>query len=126
VLPPNEGPSGLTALPNHQVEGSEFSFATILEAGFSDGAEKKMELNASNLFYRCKAKPHLRWIYQGKEKVGGKSVRVKLDNDGMGFAVVLGGPSCAVGESLILAELIQPPYTQYTTSFTALPPAEAF
>jgi hypothetical protein len=102
VLPPSQTPAGLRALPSSQVEGAEFSFATVLEATFSSGAGKRIELSASNLFHRCKTKPHLHWI----------------------FAIVLGGPSCTVGESLILGELIQPPYSQYTTSFTALPPRE--
>jgi len=57
-------------------------------------------------------------------RAGGKAVRLTLDNKGNAFAVVLGGPRCAVGESLILAELIQSPYTQFTTSFLAEPPRE--
>jgi hypothetical protein len=124
VLPSSQTAPGVRALPSNQVEGAEFSFATVLEAEFSNGAGKRIEVSASNLFHRCKTKPHLRWIYQGKERAGGKAVRLTLDNNGNAFAIILGGPSCTVGESLILAELIQPPYTQYTTSFTDEPPRE--
>lgn len=124
VLPPVATPPGLSAVPSRQVEGSEFGLATVIEAEFSNAAQKTLEISASNLYHRCKAKPHLRWIYQGKEKTGVKAVRVTLDNNGNAFAVVLGGPSCAVGEGLVVAELIRSPYTQYTTSFLGEPPRE--
>jgi hypothetical protein len=124
VFPPIEVPEGLEALPSRQVEGSEFSFATVVDAEFRHAGLKKAQVIASNLHHRCHVKPHLHWIYQGKERAGGKAVTLKLDANGGGFAVIIGGPSCAVGESLILAELIEAPYTQYTTSFLAEPPHE--
>ena len=36
---------------------------------------------------------------------------------------VAGGPSCAAGESLISAHLVEAPYETFTTNFTVLPPA---
>ena len=52
----------------------------------------------------------------------GPSFSVELDNDGNATAIVLGGPSCAAGESLIAAHLESAPYTTVTTGFTVLPP----
>jgi hypothetical protein len=125
VFPPVETPPGIYVLPSHQVEGSRGTFATIVESEFgARGARQRAEVSASNPFHRCKTTPHLRWIFQGKEKAGIKAVKLTLDNDGNGFAVILGGPSCTAGESLILSELIGPPYTQYVTSFVAVPPRE--
>ena len=36
--------------------------------------------------------------------------------------IVIGGPSCAAGESLIAAHLESAPYTTVTTGFKVLPP----
>jgi hypothetical protein len=47
---------------------------------------------------------------------------VELDGNGNAFVAVLAGASCETGESVILATLEEPPYTEYTTSFTLLPP----
>ena len=52
----------------------------------------------------------------------GPSFSVELDNDGNATAIVLGGPSCAAGESLISAHLESAPFTTVTTGFTVLPP----
>ena len=52
----------------------------------------------------------------------GPSFSVELDNDGNATAIVLGGPSCAAGESLIAAHLEVAPFTTATTGFTVLPP----
>jgi hypothetical protein len=124
VLPPHRTPSGLWALPRAQVEGAEGTFATVIDTGFENGSQLKAEISAANVYHRCRARPHLHWIYQGREKTGGKSVTVKLDNNGLAFAILLAGPSCQVGESLIVAELIQAPYTAFTTSFVGEPPRE--
>ena len=47
---------------------------------------------------------------------------MQLDNDGNATVIVLGGPSCAAGESLISAHMEAAPYTTATTGFTVLPP----
>jgi len=54
--------------------------------------------------------------------VTGPSFSVELDNDGNATAIVLGGPSCAAGESLIAAHLEVPPFTTVTTPFRVDPP----
>jgi hypothetical protein len=124
VLPPDETQSGVYALPSHQVEGGEYTFATIIELEVPNGAENRVAINAANLHNRCRSKPHLHWIYEGKEKSGAKTVTEKLDNNGNAFAIVLGGPGCQTGESLIVGELVDKPYTQDTTSFVLEPPRE--
>ena len=53
----------------------------------------------------------------------GPNFYVQLDDDGNATAVVAGGPSCAAGESLISAHLVEAPYETFTTNFTVLPPA---
>jgi len=54
--------------------------------------------------------------------VTGPSISVELDNDGNATAIVVGGPSCAAGESLIAAHLESAPFSTVTTGFTVLPP----
>jgi hypothetical protein len=70
VLPPHRTPSGLWALPSAQVEGAQGTFATVIDTGFENGSQLKAEISAANLYHRCRARPHLHWIYQGKEKPG--------------------------------------------------------
>ena len=122
VYPAMSRPEGFETLPFRQIE-SGGGVATIIEAEVSRSSEAKMEINATNLLRRCHLKPHLHWIYDGKERTGGRAVRVTLDNNGLGFAVVLGS-ECQAGQSLITGELIYSPYTSFVTSFAVLPPEE--
>jgi hypothetical protein len=54
--------------------------------------------------------------------VSGSGFTVTLDNDGNATAVILGGPGCAPGESLISAHMEQAPFTTVTSAFTVLAP----
>jgi hypothetical protein len=85
-------------------------------------AEKYVRLSAAELYSRCNKQ--LRWSEAAPWNFSESepSFTVKLDNDGNGGAVVLGGPSCASGESLVSAHLESAPFTTVTTSFTVLPP----
>jgi hypothetical protein len=123
VLPPSELLAGVYALPRQQVEGSEHSVAFVVDAAFAKALQGKAEFAAPNLFHRCRTAPHLRWIYEGKEAVGATAIALTLDDNGNGFAIVLAA-SCLPGETRIGAELIESPYTQYTTGFIAEPPRE--
>jgi hypothetical protein len=123
VLPPQPASPGASTIPAREIEGATGEIATVIEATFSQGALKRVELSASNLFHRCATKPHLHWIYHGRERAGGKTALVNADANGNAFTIVLGA-GCSVGESLVLAELTQRPYTQYVTSFIGLPPQE--
>ena len=72
VLPPNDTPLGLTALPESQVEDSESSaIATVVEAEFPGAAEARVRLASEELYRRCQVPPHLRWVQESREIVEG-------------------------------------------------------
>lgn len=126
ILPPQETEPGMTALPNSAVESTNRSAATILELEFpaSDGG-KYVSVTAPALERRCGAGPKVVWVGAGARllSAGKESVdKVKLDSNGNAFVAVLAGASCETGESVIVATLEESPYTEYTTSFTLLPP----
>lgn len=128
VLPPRPTEPGVEALRGSAVEdASHHSTATIFQIEFpAVFAEEYVSLTAPALERRCGAPPHLVWLGPDAKKLatGKESVlKVRLDNNGNAFVVVLAGASCAAGESLVLATLEEAPFTQYTTSFTILPPA---
>lgn len=128
VMPPNDTPEGVTALPSSEVEDSGSSaVATIIEAEFPGAAEEKVRLGSEELYRRCQVPPHLRWVEETREIVeetpelsGGDSVQ--LDDNGNGFAIAIGDSSCSPGSSLIEADLEEKPFTTLTTNFTVLPP----
>jgi hypothetical protein len=84
-------------------------------------AEKYVRISASRLYSRCDRKLYWRTPHSS-EVVAGSNFSVELDNDGNATAIVLGGPSCAPGESLIAAHLEVPPFTTVTTPFRVDPP----
>ncbi len=47
---------------------------------------------------------------------------IRLDNNGNGFALVLGDDSCDEGVSLIEADLTEAPFTTETTTFNVESP----
>jgi hypothetical protein len=114
------------ALPNAFMDQGEFdnssSIADIIEVECEEVyAEQYVRISANELYSRCEQS--LYWRTPAWEGEGhGSSYRVRLDNDGNATAIVIGGPSCAAGESLISAHLESPPYTTVTTGFTVLPP----
>jgi hypothetical protein len=126
VLPPADTTAGLFALPPKQVEDANSSgVATIVEVEFpSVYAEKFVHIAAEELFSRCQRAPHLRWIPEsGKAVTGTEGIsKVKLDNNGNAFVIVIGDSSCASGTSLIEADLESSPFTTYTTTFTVESP----
>jgi hypothetical protein len=126
ILPPQETEAGMTALPNSAVESTNRSAATVLELEFpASDAGKYVSVTAPALQRRCGAGPKVVWVGAGARLLtaGKESVdKVQLDGNGNAFVAVLAGASCEPGESVILATLEEPPYTEYTTSFTLLPP----
>jgi len=128
VLPPNDTPMGVTALPSSQVEDSESSaVATVVEAEFPGAAEARVRLASEELYRRCQVPPHLRWVQESREIVEGAPElagpsALQLDNNGNGFALLIGDSSCVPGSSLIEADLEEKPFTTLTTQFTVLPP----
>ena len=122
------------ALPSSFMDQGEFenasSVADIIEVECEEVfAEKYVRISANELYSRCDKQLYWRVpFHPGDDSPGnthfstGPSFSVELDNDGNATAIVLGGPSCAAGESLISAHLEVPPFTTVTTGFTVLPP----
>ena len=109
--------------------GSASSVADIIEVECEEVyAEKYVDITANELYSRCDGQLNWRTPYghdEGANQWGfvtGRGISVELDNDGNATAIVLGGPSCAAGESLIAAHLEVAPYTTFTTNFNVLPP----
>jgi len=133
VLPPRPTPPGVFASPSNKVEGETASdVATIVQVEFPPVfAEEPVNVNASQLYSRCKRSPHTEWVVMGSEgpresENNGEETTVWLDNDGNAFVVLIGNSSCASGDSMIEASLENAPYTTYTTDFTVEPPQPSF
>jgi len=130
---PREGTAAETcvvhALPDSFMDQGEFSnassIADIIEVECEEVyAEKTVQISANELYSRCDQKLYWRTPYGHTEIpfATGPNFKVTLDNDGNATAIVIGGPSCAAGESLIAAHLEVAPFTTATTGFTVLPP----
>jgi hypothetical protein len=126
ILPPAPSKPGVTAMPSSEIEDSVFSsVATIVEVEFpSVYAERRVNISAEQLFARCMIPPSLVWVGADDKLLasGTEDVETTLDNDGNAFVVVLGGGSCASGDSLIEVSLSEAPFTTYTTEFSIEPP----
>ncbi len=123
VLPPKPTTPGVSALPASQVEVGDYSnSATIVQVEFPPAySEQKVVISDEQLYSHCEG--HLYWIGADNQPLGaGEAATVKLDDDGNAFVVLLGGPSCAPGETEVEASLEKAPYTTYTTTFTVQPP----
>jgi hypothetical protein len=118
------------AMPNAFMDQGEFgtasSVADIIEVECEEVyAEQYVRISANELYSRCDKSLFWRTPYEPyghTDYSEGSSFSVQLDNDGNATAIVLGGPSCAAGESLISAHLESAPDTTVTTVFTVLPP----
>ena len=120
VLPPNDTPLGVTAMPSHQVEDAESSaVATIIEAEFPGAAESYVRLASEELYRRCGVGPKLHWITENRGSYTGPEITdtLQLDNNGNGFVIAIGDASCRPGSSLIEADLEEKPFTTVTTNF---------
>ena len=91
--------------------GTSSSVADIIEVECEEVyAEQYVRISANELYSRCDKQAVLATPYEpcdllSDRLTSGPSFSVELDNDGNATAVVLGGPSCAAGESLIAAHL---------------------
>jgi hypothetical protein len=102
--------------------GAASSIADVIEVECEPVfAEHHVVISANELYSRCDHRLFWRTPYTG-ETSSSASFEVELDNAGNATAVVIGGPSCAAGESLIAAHLTEAPFTTVTTGFTVLPP----
>jgi uncharacterized repeat protein (TIGR01451 family) len=86
-------------------------------------AGKEVTISDNELYNRCKGE--LVWSeVLPFEPVKGSSFKVKLDDDGNAVAVLWGGPECAPGETLIVADLEAAPDPTATTEFLVKPPTK--
>jgi hypothetical protein len=115
------------ALPSSFMDQGEFgsasSVADVIEVECEEVyAEKTVRISANELYSRCDKKLYWKGPYAYPWSSSQASYTAELDNDGNATVVVMGGPSCAAGESLVAAHLEVAPYTTVTTGFTVLPP----
>jgi hypothetical protein len=123
IVPPQNTPRGVKALPEKQVEDSvNSSAATIVYAEFNPVFSERTVLFRSNeLNSRCAG--GITWIGPDEAVLGrGPTAMTTLDNNGNAWAVALAGPSCAAGKSQIEASLTSAPFRSYVTSFQILSP----
>jgi hypothetical protein len=122
VLPAVNTPPGLFITPAAQVEDAESSgVITIAQAEFKGASEAKVRLGYEQLNDRCASdEPGSilikadRTEYSDYEEV---LSAIELDNNGNGFAVLVGADSCAEGLSLIESDMESPPFTTQTGTF---------
>jgi len=130
VLPATDTEPGLTMLPSEQVEDAYSSgVITIAEAEFERASEQYVRLGYEQLADRCQSGVGAHVITQTREDITWEEETLKaihLDNNGNGFALLVGDDSCASGPSLIEADLESSPFTTYTADFTTLSPRVRF
>jgi hypothetical protein len=149
---PPTGLCTVKTMPSSFIDQGEFdtssSVADVIEVECNpEYGESLVQLSAAELYERCGHR--LIWFSpyelalegeEGEDAVKGKikskvksklkhdftidgpSDTVYLDNDGNATVVVLGGPGCTAGESLVSAHMTEAPYETFTTPFTVLPP----
>jgi len=126
VLPAVNTTQGLTMWPSSQVEDATSSgVVTIAEAEFSGASEDQVRLGAEQLYDRCQKGEHLIIVKSDRETTedeGELLDAINLDNNGNGFALLVGSDSCAEGKSLIESDLESSPFTTETASFTVEAP----
>ncbi|HTU77543.1 MAG TPA: hypothetical protein VMF09_02155 [Solirubrobacteraceae bacterium] len=126
VLPDEPTTQGLWMEPSAQVEDAESSaVVTIAQAEFTGESESYVRLGARQLYDRCQEGDHLIVIGEDREVVIDEPEvleAIRLDDDGNGFALVLGSDSCSGGTSLIEADLESSPFTTETATFTVEAP----
>jgi hypothetical protein len=137
VLPPKVTPEGISVFPSAEGEASEegegatmdnslnSSTVAIIQVEFSpEFAEEYVNISDHQLYGKCH--DELAWYGPDEEYLSDSSgvsdEEVRLDDDGNAFVVVIGGPSCQAGKTVVEASLEEAPYTTYTTNLTVLPP----
>ena len=133
IVPPEETTPGLTVLPEESVEAAtESSTAAIVEIEFpAVYAEQYVNVQDRELYNRCGVGNKLSWIgpdesvFTEKDFEAGVE-KVKLDDDGNAYVVMMAGESCGAGKTLVEASLEKAPYTTLTAYFTVLAPKPTY
>jgi hypothetical protein len=125
-----EPPSGqctVKSLGTFVAQGEFATTATVadnIEIGCDPalyGTGSRLEIVDSQLYSRCGN--DISWYIPNPYSVStGRSVVVTLDADGNATALLIAGPKCQAGESLITVHQLDEPFESFTTPYTVLPP----
>ena len=136
VLPSVNTPQGLYVTPSSQVEDAEssrrrsrsFRPSSATRPSSTCGSAPANSTTAANEATKLiivRAEPRGR--HQGPALNSTASFdAIELDNNGNGFALLLGSDSCAEGTSLIEGDLERAPFTTETGTFTVEAPRVRF
>ena len=126
VLPAVNTPPGLYVTPASQVEDAESSgVITIVQAEYAKASEQDVRLGYEQLADRCERGAGAILVEADRNEIPGNEEEtdaIQLDNNGNGFAVLIGSDSCAEGASLIESDLETSPFTTQTGEFTVEAP----
>lgn len=123
------GQCTVTSLPAFVAQGEFGTTATVADvieigcdpAEYGTGSELVVE--DAQLYSRCSE--DVTWyIPNPYSTTDGKKVTVKLDADGNATVLLIAGPRCQAGESLITVHEINEPYESFATPYTVLPPED--
>jgi hypothetical protein len=121
VLAAVNTPPGLFVTPAVQVEDAEPSgVVTIAQAEYKEASEAKIRLGYEQLADRCAMHAGAILVKADRTEISGDEEAlsaIELDNNGNGFAVLVGSDSCAEGTSLIESDLEVSPFTTQTGEF---------
>ena len=129
VLPAVNTPQGLYVTPSSQVEDAESSAViTIVQAEFSHASEQYVRLGYGQLYDRCERGLKAKVIRADRTwNIEPETLEaIELDNNGNGFALLVGSDSCAEGTSLVEGDLESSPFTTETGTFTVESPRVRF
>jgi hypothetical protein len=129
VLPAVNTPQGLYVTPSSQVEDAESSAViTIVQAEFSHASEQYVRLGYGQLYDRCERGLKAKIIRANRTwEIAPETLEaIELDNNGNGFALLVGSDSCAEGTSLVEGDLESSPFTTETGTFTVESPRVRF
>jgi hypothetical protein len=121
VMPDVNTEPGVFMEPAAQVEDAESSaVVTIAQAEFKEASESYVRIGARQLFDRCQEGDHLIVVSESREETTDEPEvleAIRLDDNGNGFALLLGSDSCAEGTSLIEADLESSPFETFKADF---------
>ena len=133
VAPDKTTPAGLTMMPSSQVEDAESSgVVTIASAEFTKASETDIRLGYLQLADRCERGDHTVLVRADRDEIPADEIEglygetedaIELDNDGNGFAILVGSDSCQEGTSLIEADEESSPFGTEEAYFTVEAPA---
>jgi hypothetical protein len=124
-----KGQCTVTSLPEFVAQGEFKTTATVadvIEVGCDPaeyGTGSEVRVLASQLFTLCKGE--ISWYVPNPYKVStGIGVKLTLDPAGNATAVLIAGPKCSAGESMITVHELNEPFESFATSFTVQPPQD--